>query len=410
MMCFIRLLAVLAVGALVGCTYTFPNTPLVGHSSNTELLPIAPDTTRTADEPYIVISFSGGGIRATGFAYAVLNELAQVPDRSGRPFTADVQIISSASGGSVTAAWFGLTGDAGLPVLRRDFITQNNMAALESQLLNPATLVRLAGPNYSRVDVVRDYFKRHLFHHATIGDVYHRPGAPLIILNATDMGTGEVFSFRTDRFDDLCSDLSRFPLATAVAASSAFPIALTPISLKNFSGGGCPVNPYPTRVRIDLTTATRYLDLPAYKQALETVRMRGCPFPCADPAHRTPSVLYQHLLDGGLVDNLGTSAILRELFNPDPSSQLRRLNDGTIRNLVAIQVIARTSTPSPVSVQPATPGVVSVTNAVIDNPMNAATRGNAEIFETAIGDLRQAGRLRALAPAPVGIPDRIYGI
>ena len=118
------------------------------------------------------------------------------------------------------------------------------MAALESQVLNPIVLLRLAGPNYSRSDVVRDYFDRHLFHGATIGDVYHRPGAPLIILNATDMATGEVFSFRSDRFDDLCSDLSRFPLATAVAASAAVPIAVTPISLKNFSGNGCPVNPY----------------------------------------------------------------------------------------------------------------------------------------------------------------------
>ena len=121
---FIRVLSLLALSALTGCTYTFPNTPLVAHSSNTELLPIAPATTRSADEPYIVMSFSGGGIRATGFAYAVLNELAQVPDRSGRPFTADVQIISSASGGSVTAAWFGLKGDAGLPYLRNNFIAR----------------------------------------------------------------------------------------------------------------------------------------------------------------------------------------------------------------------------------------------------------------------------------------------
>jgi NTE family protein len=168
--------------------------------------------------------------------------------------------------------------------------------------------------------------------------MYRRPGAPLVILNATDMASGEVFSFLPSGFDNLCSDLSRFPLAGGVAASAAFPILLTPITLKNWTvEAGCPVNPYPSSIRSALMASDRYTNLAKYKSALQTEQLRGCPYPCSDSDHRSPTVLYQHLLDGGLVDNLGTSAILQELFSNDPSSQLRQLNNGGIHNLVALK-------------------------------------------------------------------------
>jgi NTE family protein len=350
-------------------------------------------------------------VRATGFAYAVLNELRQVPDRSGRSFADNIRIISSASGGSVTAAWFGFTGTAGLSALRDNFIARDNMAAMESEVLNPLTVIRLAGPSYSRIDVLREYLDRKLFHGASYADMYRRPGAPLVILNATDMASGEVFSFLPSRFDDLCSDLSRFPLAGAVAASAAFPIALTPVSLKNWSAeAGCPVNPCPPTIRSALTASDRYTNLAKYKAALETQQLRGCLYPCPDPKLRSPTVLYQHLLDGGLVDNLGTSAIVQELFSPDPSGQLRALNDGRIHSLVAIEVIARSSTPSPLSTNPATPGVLSMIGAVIDNPIDSATRGNSTLFQDATTQLRRDGQLRNLAPAAFEPPDRVYSV
>ena len=397
---------------LPGCTREFLNTPLQGHASNAELLAIAaPSAPADPGEPFIVMSISGGGVRATGLGYAVLDELGKVPDRSGHSFADEIRIISSASGGSVAAAWFGLKGSAGLPALRDEFITRDNMGAMESQLLNPVTLARLAGPSYSRVDVLREHFDSTLFHQATYADLYGRPGAPLVILNATDMAAGEVFSFLPSRFDDLCSDLSRFPLAGGVAASAAFPVALTPVSLKNFSvQADCPVKPNPPSIRSALTASDRYTNLAKYKSALETQQLRGCPFPCADPSRRSPAVLYRHLLDGGLVDNLGTSAILQELFSADPSSDLRQLNNGQIGNLVAIEVVARSSTASPLSTQSSTPGIVSVVGAVIDNPIDSATRGNSTLFQDAAANLRRDGQLRRLAPAAFNPPTGVYSV
>jgi NTE family protein len=407
----IGVLLALALLTTSGCARDFLNKPLRGQSSNTGLLSTATMMTVAPDEPYIVMSLSGGGVRATGLGYAVLNELRQVPDRSGHSLADEIRIISSASGGSVAAAWFGLEGSDGLPALRDNFIVRDNMTALVSQVFNPVTLARLTGPSYSRIDVLREYFDRALFHGKTYADMYRRPGAPLVILNATDMATGEVFSFLPSRFDDLCSDLSSFPLAGAVAASAAFPVALTPISLKNWSAeAGCPVTPYPPALRSALTASDRFTNLAKYKTALETQQLRGCAYPCPDPTRRSPTVLYRHLLDGGLVDNLGTSAILQELFSNDPSSQLRQLNNGQIHNLVAIEVIARSSKPSPLSTNPATPGIISMVGSVIDNPINSATRGNSTIFQDAVSNLRRDGQLRNLAPAAFSPPSRVYSV
>jgi NTE family protein len=387
----------LATLLLAGCTRSFLNVPLTGHASNADILPARPG----GGDPYIVISFSGGGVRASAFAWAVLNELSAVSDKAGRKLTDDIRIVSSASGGSVTAAMFGVYGMDGLPALYSDFLTQDNMKALELTALSPITWARLATPSFSRIDVFREYIDGKLFHGATYGKMYGRPGVPIVMLNATNMASSEVFSYGDTRFDDLCSDLSQFPVAGAVASSAAFPVLLTPISLKNYSlNAACLVQKDPAWVRQALNgTVARFNNLSQYKLARET------------DAIRHGRVLYEHLLDGGLVDNLGVSSILNEMFSPiDPMSQIALINKGGIKNLVAIQVIARSDSPSPISQNPATPGLLNVVGAVIDNPIDSATRGNEENFDTALGQLRQAGQLRALAPAPLDLPANIYGI
>ena len=390
-------LGLVALLALSACDRSFLNVPLTGHASNAETLPAPKVTT----DPYIVISFSGGGVRASALAWAVLRELEAVRDSAGRKLTDDIRIVSSASGGSVTAAMFGVYGVDGLPTLYDAFLSQDNMSAMELTALSPVTWARLAVPSFSRIDVFREYLDSKLFHGATYGKMYARPGAPIVMLNATNMASSEVFSFSDTRFDDLCSDLSQFPVAGAVASSAAFPVLLTPISLKNYSTkAACAVQKQPQWVTQALGgSVARFDNLSQYKLARETDDIRN------------GRVLYQHLLDGGLVDNLGVSSILTEMFSPtDPMSQIALVNKGAIRTLVAIQVIARSASPSPISTNPATPGLLSVIGAVIDNPIDSATRGNAENFDTALNQLRTAGQLRKLAPAPLDLPDKIYGI
>jgi NTE family protein len=386
-----------AVFSLGGCARQFLNVPLTGHASNATILPGPTDQS----DPYIVISFSGGGVRASALAWAVLNELAATKDRAGRRLTDDIRIVSSASGGSVTAALFGLRGMDGMSTLQENFLARDNMQAMELTALDPVTWARLAGPSFSRVDVLRAYFDKQLFRGADFATLYQRRGAPIVLLNATNMASGDVFSFTDSRFDDLCSDLSRFPLAGAVAASAAFPVLLTPLSLKNYSAApGCAVDRQPGWMRAALNgSITRYVNLPQYELARET------------DALRSNRVEYVHLLDGGLVDNLGVSSIVSEMFSPvDPMSRIALIDKGKIKTLVAIEVVARSRSQEPISHHPATPGLFSVIGAVIDNPIDSATRGNAANFDSVLNQLRQAGRLRNLSPAPLDLPERVYGI
>ena len=115
-------------------------------------------------------------------------------------------MISSVSGGSVVAAWFGLVGPTRMDELNTAFLAQDNMATLEWQAADPVTLGRLVFGRYTRIDVLRDLLDRQLFHGATFAAL-RRPGAPFVMLNATDMESGEVFAFTPQRFDDICSDL-----------------------------------------------------------------------------------------------------------------------------------------------------------------------------------------------------------
>ena len=63
----------------------------------------------------------------------------------------------------------------------------------------------------------------------------NRKGGPLIVINASDLGHGVRFSFVQEYFNLLCSDISTYPVARAVTASSAVPILFNPIVVKNYT-------------------------------------------------------------------------------------------------------------------------------------------------------------------------------
>jgi NTE family protein len=124
-----------------------------------------------------------------------------------------------------------------------------------------------------------------IFKGATFADL-QRAGGPLIVINATDLEAGTRFAFLQDHFDLLCSDLRSYPLANAVAASSAVPVLFEPMVLENRAGCTPPA----------LLQATG--DSPQLQQVAEG--LRGY----ADKQRRR----YIHLADGGLTDNLGLRA------------------------------------------------------------------------------------------------------
>ena len=148
----------------------------------------------------------------------------------------EVDLISGVSGGSFTAAYYGLFGDRTFQDFEQKFLKKNIQGELSSQIFfNPANWTRLFSPYFDRSDLAAEYYDKNVFEGATFADLARRPG-PMILINATDMVYGTRLAFIQDAFDIICSDLSAFPVARACAASSAVPILLTPITLKNYAG------------------------------------------------------------------------------------------------------------------------------------------------------------------------------
>jgi NTE family protein len=104
------------------------------------------------------------------------------------------------------------------------------------------------------------------------------------------MSKGTRLTFHQLFFDAICSDLSKFPVARACAASSAVPGALSPISLKNYAGRcGFTIPQYLEKVS------------PDYRRK----EMRENFVAVLDSKEKP----YFHLIDGGVADNLGLRAI-----------------------------------------------------------------------------------------------------
>ncbi len=76
----------------------------------------------------VLLAFSGGGTRASAFAYGVLQELAAtevVTAQGARPLLHEVDMISSVSGGSFTAAYYGLYGEKIFTDFEHDFLRKD---------------------------------------------------------------------------------------------------------------------------------------------------------------------------------------------------------------------------------------------------------------------------------------------
>src|SRR5262249_25694466 len=120
-------------------------------------------------------------------------------------------------------------------------------------------------------------------------------GLPLSSVEPTDIAGGIAFPFNQSSFDLLCSDLGSFPVARAVAASAAFPVLFSPITLVSHRSG-CLAYPPPSA----FPTESRNGSARAAALAANAARQM-------DP-ERTR---YVHLMDGGIADNLA----LRSLSN-----------------------------------------------------------------------------------------------
>lgn len=247
------------------------------------------------NEVSIVLAFSGGGTRAAALAYGVLKTLRETTVHiKGKPrvLLDEVDMISAVSGGSFTAAYYGLRGDGLFYDFEDRFLRRNVTDELMHGLFSPS----LWFSNRGRTEMSINYYQENLFKGATFADLERQQG-PLIVINASDLGSGVRFSFVQDYFDLLCSDLSTFPVARAVAASSAVPVLFNPVVLKNHPGCKTRTQKWLAQKR-HLTSGSQQMS--RMVNALLSYEYKD----------DRPFI---HLVDGGVTDNLGLLTIY-EMF------------------------------------------------------------------------------------------------
>jgi len=250
----------------------------------------------------LYLTFSGGGTRAAALSYGVLEELRKtevvIDGRKGRLLD-EIDGISSVSGGSFTAGYYGLFGDRIFEDFESKFLKKGIQGALTRRtLLNPINWFRLYSDTFDRSDLAAEYYDKHVFEGKTFGDIAARKG-PFIMMNATDMTHGLRIGFDQDVFDLICSDLSRFPVARAAAASSAVPMLLSPITMRNYAG------------TCGFKIPEGFEEMFEHRSISERQLFLGNNITPFLDSQKKP---YIHLVDGGVADNLGLRAILERII------------------------------------------------------------------------------------------------
>ena len=314
----------------------------------------------------LILAFSGGGTRAAALAYGVLQGLRDTTVTiDGQPIRLldEIDAISAVSGGSFTAAYFGLHGDKMFNRFENDFLRRDLSEHLIDGFLDPSLWFSSRGRTEMAIDIYDDY----IFHGATFADLKRRNG-PLIIINATDLGRGVRFSFLQDYFDLLCSDLSTFPISRAVAASSAVPVIFNPVVLKNHPG--CRPSP-----RSMFAAAEDNSRSPQLSQIVSGLRS----YDIKDQRQ------YIHLVDGGITDNLGLLSIYEMTEAAGGAKKLlEHLGERPKPYFIVIAVNASTTPLYEMEMSNREPTMEDIVNAVSDIPLHRTNAATLELLQNSI--------------------------
>ena len=374
-----RLAVIAATTLLLGACASFPaNQKITELNPNEGYRFNALPKGKNTDSLFVMVTLSGGGTRAAALSYGVLQELANTQIEwkgETKSLLSEVDVISSVSGGSFAAAYYGLFREKiflprGDPEGFRDRMLYRNLQRdLAEQLLNPINLARLASPTFGRIDLAAELYNDTIFDRKTFSDLSKR-GRPFLMMNATDMSKGAQFSFTQERFDYLCSNLSPFEVGRAVAASSDFPVAFSPLTLVSYANA-CK---YDTPVWITAALKDR-----AFKNNPRRWNWARITKQYRDPKKHP----FVHLLDGGLADNIGLRGPLWAMESNDlPWSIPNKINNDEIEKLVVIVVDAKTQSTPTFDTSPNPPGLISVLSTVAGVPMDHLSFDTVERLST----------------------------
>lgn len=207
--------------------------------------------------PGIALCLSGGGYRAMLFHTGALLRLNQLG------YFQKLNRVSSVSGGSITAgvlalAWKRLRFDSTGVAREFDREVVRPVRDLAGRTIDVKSILGGIFSPSSIGEKVASAYDRYLFKGATLQDLPEEsPGAaPRFVINASNVQSGALYRFsRPHIWDYRVGRIDRptLALSKAVAASSAFPPVLSPLTLKfkqgdyaDGTGNGLQVPPYTT--------------------------------------------------------------------------------------------------------------------------------------------------------------------
>ncbi len=362
---------------------------------------------------FVIVTFSGGGTRAGALSYGVMEKLKNTMitwKGQKKSLLSEVDVISSVSGGSFTSAFYGLFRDkifaprADPTGYKSRFLFRDLQGELLAAVINPVNWPRLASPTFGRIDLAAELYSRTIFAERTFADLQKR-GRPFIMLNATDMSKGSNFTLTQERFDFLCSDLQSFEVGRAVAASSDFPVAFTPLTLVNHPND-CNMR-RPAWMRFAAKDGQFWVNPRRFNRARVTEEYLD--------KENHPFV---HLLDGGIADNIGLRRPLVGLESNDlPWSIPNKVNNGAIEKLVVIIVDAKTRPRTTFDKEASPPGAFTVLETAATVPMENYSFDTIERLRNVFQGWRQDRRklwknpreVYKFCPPPPDNPDRNPG-
>lgn len=241
------------------------------------------------------LAFSGGGTRAAAFAYGVLQEMNSVTMPDGEPMVESIRMLSGASGGAITAAYFGYKGSENFQDFREKYLIRKGEANLRTDV-SLVNLIRAYNGGVNDRSNFADWLDKEVFDGARFQQL-KREGGPIIWINASDIYNRTPFLFSYDTFASLCSDLDEIPIADAVAASAAVPVVFSPVVVKAW-GPRCNYQQpeWLTKALADPKASAR---LQAYSRALMAYQDKN-------------RLKYVKLVDGGITDNIGVTGFTLE--------------------------------------------------------------------------------------------------
>lgn len=307
------------------------------------------------DGYFVGLALSGGGSRSANFSAACMFELQRIG------LLRQVDYISAVSGGSLAGAYYCIAGEEWNPGNVQKKLSQSFATDVVVQSLLPWNIFAGTFTGLDRSDLLAGSFNQRLFSNGGKTLRYRdlRSDRPRLLLNTTDLQSGKQFVICNESFDQLNSDLGTFPLSYAVAASSAVPVLLHQVTLRDYST--------------------------VYKQ-------------------------FRHLIDGGVVDNLGVETLMRVYSAHMTAAHEQGARDPYPNGAIILVVDARTQFDAKLSEQgdmglvDSLVAAAGLSSAVLINRASAATLAelvvdnadattSARELRSAIEKMEQTGRL-----------------